>query len=120
MTRVRFAQGLHLWLQNHEYIIKEKAKDKFQLFQKSTGQITEFTEKELIQYFFANQLTFKNPSEKQSVNSYQEADYSQLSDSLKAEAQRLREVHQNDFRPKVRNLHTCIPHSHYPASCSTH
>ena len=49
MTRVRFATGVHLWLHNCEYVIKQKAENRFQLLNESTGQTTWLTEKQLVQ-----------------------------------------------------------------------
>ena len=88
MTRVRFATGVHLWLHNCEYVIKQKAENKFQLLNESTLQTTWLTEKQLVQSFFAHELTFKNPVEDKTLQSYQEADYVQIPDSLKAKAER--------------------------------
>jgi putative transposase len=88
MTRVRLTPGLHLWWHNCEYVIKQKTQEKFQLLNEATGQTTWLTEKQLVQSFFAHELTLKNPVEDQTVQSYQEADYAQIPDSLKAEAGR--------------------------------
>ena len=88
MTRVRFATGVHLWLHNCEYVIKQKAENRFQLLNESTLQTTWLTEKQLVQSFFAHELTLNNPVENQTIKSYQEADYVQIPDSLKAKAER--------------------------------
>ncbi|MBE9002773.1 transposase [Nostoc sp. LEGE 12447] len=88
MTRVRFQEGIHLWLHNREYIIQEKTGNQFKLLEKSTSQINSLSEKELVQYFFTGQLTFQNSDETETVNSWQAVDFSEIPEHLKAEAQR--------------------------------
>jgi putative transposase len=86
MTRVRFQVGIHLWLHNCEYIIQERTDNKFKLLEESTGQINWLSEKELVQYFFTGQLNFQKTAE--TVNHYRAVDFSEIPESLKAEAQR--------------------------------
>jgi putative transposase len=88
MTRVRFQVGIHLWLHNCEYIIQERTDNKFKLLEESTGQINWLSEKELVQYFFTGQLNFQKTADTETVNHYRAVDFSEIPESLKAEAQR--------------------------------
>ncbi|MDB9323931.1 Mu transposase C-terminal domain-containing protein [Nodularia spumigena] len=88
MTRVRFQAGMHLWLHKHEYIIQERTGNKFKLLEESTGQINYLSEKELVKYFFTGELTFQKTAEPEAFNHYQAVDFSEIPESLKAEAQR--------------------------------
>ncbi len=56
--------------------------------EESTEKICWLSEKELVQYFFADQLNFKKSSETKTVNHYQTADFSEIPESIKAETQR--------------------------------
>ncbi len=128
MTRVRFATGVHLWLHNCEYVIKQKAENRFQLLNESTLQTTWLTEKQLVQSFFAHELTFKNPVEDKTLQSYQEADYVQIPDSLKAKAERKEKyiravLDQNletytpaSLTPIIRAVALMVEDSHPPSS----
>lgn len=88
MTRVRFKVGIHLWLHNREYIIQDRIGNKFKLLEESTEQINWLSEKELVQYFFTGQLNFQKMADTETVNHYQAVDFSEIPESLKAEAQR--------------------------------
>ena len=88
MTRIRFATGVHLWWNKCKYVIKKKAENRIQLLNECTGQTTWLTEKQLVQSFFAHELTFNNPVEDKTLQSYQEADLAQIPDSLKVKAKR--------------------------------
>ena len=93
MTRVRLATGVHLWWHNCKYIIKQKAENRFQLFNESTGETTWLTEKQLVQSFFAHELTLNLSVEDNIAQLYQEADYTQIPDYLKAKAQEKTKVY---------------------------
>ncbi len=88
MTRAKFQVGIQLWLHDCEYIIQEKKDNKFKLLEESTEKISWLSEKELVQYFFADKLNFKKTSAPKTINHYQTADFSEIPESIKAETQR--------------------------------
>lgn len=88
MTKVRFQVGIGLCLHNREYIIQERTDNKFKLLEESTGQINWLSEKELVQYFFTGQLSFQKTADIETVNHYRAVDFSEIPESLKAEAKR--------------------------------
>ncbi len=89
MSRVRLSQGLHFWLQNREYVIIERwAGGCLKVKDVVDEKELEFQEKELVLLLFQGELEFESPENSPSKSFYYQTDFSQISDALKAEANR--------------------------------
>ncbi len=89
MNRVTFKQGLHFWLQHREYIIQEKRADgNLRIADVITNEISLLSEMQLMQFFLLGELEFDTNSSITKLKTYQGADFSQIPEHLKIEAQR--------------------------------
>ena len=89
MTLIRFRAGLHFWLKNRECEIQSRLPSgKLQIVEIETEQTSVLSEKEFVQFLFENDLELEPPTDKAKLSSYQQGDFSQFPDSLKAEAKR--------------------------------
>ena len=89
MTLIRFRAGLHFWLKNREYEIQSRQPSgNLQILEIETGQTSVLSEKEFVQFLFDNNLELEPPAQQTKLSPYQQGDFSQFPDSLKAEAKR--------------------------------
>lgn len=89
MSKVTFKQGLHFWLEQREYVVQEKRADgNLRIVDVITNEISLLSEIELMQLFLSGELEFDSDSNKAKPKTYQGADFSQIPENLKIEAQR--------------------------------
>ncbi len=89
MSRITFKQGLHFWLAQREYVIQSKIADgNLKILDIVTEEISFLSERELVQFFLSGELEFDTDSALVKPRTYQLADFSQIPEQLKAEAQR--------------------------------
>ena len=90
MSRIILKKGLHFWLNGREYqIIKRLSSRDFQISDIVTEATSQYSEESLYQLFFETKLTFDNPSNSNNSNpNYDQADISQIEESLQESAKR--------------------------------
>ena len=92
MPRIRFKKGLTFWLNGKQHeIVKCFGISDFQVIDKTTSTIYEYSEEALCKFLFDSKLTFDEniiQDKKNHKTDYQGADFSQIDSSLKESAKR--------------------------------
>jgi putative transposase len=89
MKRIQLRTGLHFWLHGREYVIKERlAGGEFQICEFVTKALSKITYSAFIQFLFQGELEIQTTVTSGEKNNYIKADFTQIPESLRAEAKR--------------------------------